>query len=273
MHILFDIGGTKMRVAILPSGQSDFSPQIVSTPADFSVGYDLLVATIKDLVQTEELTSIVGGIAGPVHDGQLISSPNLSGWVGQPLASMLADEFEVPVKLFNDTALVGLGEAVYGAGGGHRIVAYITISTGVGGVRIIDGQIDQAAIGFEPGHQIIDFEALKQGSNEGRLDEYISGEAMERRFGKPPYEITDDQIWRDTARLLAIGLHNIILHWSPDVVVLGGSMMKTPGIKVEEVEEELKNLMNIFPVLPELRKATLGDLGGLSGGQVIVSEN
>jgi glucokinase len=50
----------------------------------------------------------------------------------------------------------GLGEAVFGAGKGREIVVYMTISTGVGGARIVGGKIDASAMGFEPGHQIID---------------------------------------------------------------------------------------------------------------------
>ena len=33
--------------------------------------------------------------------------------------------------------MVGLGEAVHGAGRGNCIVMYMTISTGVGGARIV----------------------------------------------------------------------------------------------------------------------------------------
>ncbi len=256
-----------MRVAVWGEGEDQFRPVIVPTSKDFSAGYDLLVATIKDLLQSETLSSIVGGIAGPVSGGRLVSSPNLPAWVDQPIKEMLEEEFGVPVELHNDTALVGLGEAVYGSGQGYKIVAYVTVSTGVGGVRIVDEEIDKASVGFEPGHQIIDFKALKQGSNEGRLDEYVSGEAFGRRFGRPASEITDEKIWQETARILAVGLHNIILHWSPEIIVLGGSMMKVPGIKVSEVEKELQDLMDIFPSLPLIKKSSLGDLGGLYGGQ------
>ena len=77
-------------------------------------------------------------------------------------ASKIAIEHMTPVILLtdgylaNDSDLDGLGEATVGAGKGFNIVAYITVSTGIGGVRIVGGKIDVSTYGFEPGHQIID---------------------------------------------------------------------------------------------------------------------
>lgn len=273
MNILFDIGGTKMRVAGLREGEKEFQPKIIDTPDTFEDGWPLLLETIKEVAGEETTEKIVGGIAGPVDKmtGKLLASPNLSTWVGKPLRDGLADEFNAEVSVYNDTALVGLGEAVFGAGRNARIIAYITISTGVGGVRIVDEQIDEAVIGFEPGHQIINFNVENKGLKLGHLDEYVSGQAFSERFGKPAYEINDKKIWQETAQILALGLHNTILHWSPEVVVLGGSMMKVPGIAVEDVVLGLEKIMTIFPTLPEVKKASLGDLGGLYGAMSLVS--
>lgn len=51
-----------------------------------------------------------------------------------------------PARLDSCAELAEMGRA---AGKGPAIIAYITISTGVNGVRIVDGEIDRATYGFE----------------------------------------------------------------------------------------------------------------------------
>lgn len=268
MYILFDIGGTKMRVVAADSEKFIVAPVVVSTPREFTEGIETLKRIIANIANGTSIQAIVGGIAGPLNQGKtmLSKSPNLSGWVGHDIQNALAEAFKVPVTLENDAALVGLGEAHFGAGRGKEIVAYITISTGVGGARIVHGEIDQSTRGFEPGHQIIDPDNTLCPTCDGNdLEAYVSGTAVEKRFGKKPFEIHDDKIWNELAKFLAYGLHNVIVHWSPDIVVLGGSMMKEVGIPVPVVREYLTSMLKIFPSIPAIEKATLADFGGLYG--------
>lgn len=248
-------------------------PVVVSTPKDFNEGIDTLKRIIGNIekeltAENRAVTAIVGGIAGPLNEDQtmLVKSPNLGGWVGHDIKNTLREAYKVPVVLENDSALVGLGEAHFGAGRGKAIVVYLTISTGVGGVRIVDGKIDREALGFEPGHQIIDPDNSLCPTCDGNdLEAYVSGTSIEKRYGKKPYEIRDDAVWDELAKFLAYGINNTIVHWSPDIVVLGGSMMKEIGIPVPAVQKYLTEIVKIFPQLPEIRKAELGDFGGLYG--------
>lgn len=268
MYILFDIGGTKMRVVSADRKKFLGEPVVVSTPKDFNEGMDTLNNIISKLSNGAPIEAIVGGIAGPLNQDKsgLVESVNLSGWKGRNIKDVLTEVFHAPVSIENDSALVGLGEANYGAGRDKSIVAYITISTGVGGVRIVDGNIDKNAQGFEPGHQIIDPDNSLCPSCEGNdLESYISGTAVEKRFGKKPFEIYDDAIWDELAKFLAYGLNNTIMHWSPDIIILGGSMMKEVGIPIPAVQKHLTDIMKIFPHIPEIKKADLGDFGGLYG--------
>ncbi|MBI5798768.1 MAG: ROK family protein [Candidatus Yonathbacteria bacterium] len=273
MFILFDIGGTKMRVVAADYEKLLGDPVVVSTPKDFNEGMDTLKRIIDNVsgefvAEGRAVTAIVGGIAGPIDADKtmLVSSPNLSGWVGRDIKNILHDTYKVPVNLENDSALVGLGEAHFGAGRGKSIVAYLTISTGVGGVRIIDGKIDRASLGFEPGHQIIDPDNSLCPTCEGNdLEAYVSGTSIEKRFGVKPYEIHDDSIWDELAKFLAYGVHNTIMYWSPDIVVLGGSMMKEVGIPIDAVRKYLAEILKIFPRAPLIEKAELADFGGLYG--------
>lgn len=273
MYILFDIGGTKMRVVAADREKFLGEPVVVSTPQDFNDGLDTLKRIVDNLTErlageNRAVTAIVGGIAGPLNKERtmLVKSPNLSGWVGHDIKNALHSTYKVPVLLENDAALVGLGEAHFGAGRGKSIIAYLTISTGVGGVRIIDGKIDHSSLGFEPGHQIIDPDNTLCPTCDGNdLEAYVSGTSVEKRFGMKPYEIHDDAVWDELAKFLAYGINNTIVHWSPDIVVVGGSMMKEVGIPITAVRKHLAETLKIFPNIPQIEKAELGDFGGLYG--------
>ena len=80
-----------------------------------------------------------------------------------------------------------------------------------------------------------------------------------------PFEIHDDAIWDKLAKFLAYGLNNTIVYWSPDIIVLGGSMMKEVGIPVPAVRKHLSEILKIFPTIPQIEKAELADFGGLYG--------
>ncbi len=263
MKILFDIGGTKTRIARVIDADTFDVPVVFQTPKNFDEGIELLKNNILKISKEEKITHIAGGIAGlfDQNKGVILSGNNLIGWIDKPVRSELAKLFGAEVIMDNDAALVGLGEAVYGAGRGFDIVAYITVSTGVGGARIVNGEIDERSIGFEPGRQIID-------SHGDTLENLVSGSAVLEKTGRKPEEINDPRLWDGLAKVLAYGLNNIVVNWSPSVIVLGGSMMNDVGISIIDTEKYLKGALKSFPVIPPLRRASLGDFGGLHGGLV-----
>lgn len=271
--LLFDIGGTKTRVAMTRNGRSFGRSVIVPTPGHFGDGVAALVHAAQKLGGSQSLTRVVGGIAGTFDRGRghLVQSP-LFGWIGKPLRSTLAKHFRVPVTLENDSALVGLGEATFGSGRGFRIVAYLTVSTGVGGARIVDGKIDANALGFEPGHQILDLHGspCAQCGHLGDLQSLIGGRELEARVGRPPKRIRSRRVWDEEAHVLSLGLVNATVFWSPEVIVLGGSMFKKPGIAIPRVRQFFGEHLRVFPKAPKLVRGTLGEFGGLFGALTLV---
>lgn len=248
--ILFDIGATKTRIAFWDGGKEDkFEEPKVFETSDYEHGLSIFLETAKNLAKGREIKGVAGGM-----------SRNIPGWNYENLKADIGGNLGAEVFLENDAAMVGLGEAVFGAGKGFNIMAYVTVSTGVGGAKIVDGKIDEHAIGFEPGKQIMDVESGKT------LEDLISGRALHEKTGKHPKEITDPAVWEEHAKILAFGLNNIIVEWSPDCVVLGGSMITgEPAIPLDKTENYLKEVLKIFPVIPVIKKAELGDFGGLYG--------
>ena len=150
MYLLFDIGGTKTRLALSKDGKKFGDVVIIETPQKFEEGISVFKKAVEELTKGEKITKAVGAISGPLNreHSMVINAPNLKGWNNKPLQKELKKILSAPVVIENDAALVGLGEAVYGAGKGYDIVAYITVSTGVGGARIVNKAIDVSAMGF-----------------------------------------------------------------------------------------------------------------------------
>lgn len=265
-YLLIDIGGTNIRVGISHNGQSIDSHKHFLTPPTFTEGLETIITTANELKNDTSITNIAVAVPGPLNKEKTMvaTAPNMPTWNNQPLKQTLFEHLQAPVHIENDAALAGLGEATFGAGKNHPIVAYLTVSTGIGGSRIVNGHIDANSFGFEPGHQIIvlDGQECTCGSK-GHLEGYASGAGLKKRFGKNAEDISDPAIWDEAAKYLAAGLNNIIAHWSPDIIILGGSVMKT--LSLAAVETHLKNLRPVFPTLPTIAVASLGDEVGLWG--------
>ncbi len=276
-YILFDIGGTKTRIARSEDLLTYGEPIKFETPLEYNAGIAKIIEVIEELAHGDTIDAIGGGIRGPLNHEKtsIVSEKKLLDWVGRPLVDTLRKKFNTPVYLENDTAIVGLGEAVHGAGKGYAIMAYHTVSTGVGGARFVNGHLDTASTGFEPGHQELDIDRSLLGRNISHtLENLVSGTALEKRRGVKPYEIAqDDAVWDELALYLAHGLKNTIAYWSPDVIVLGGSMViGDPRIFLKDIIRHTNEVLDGFLPCPPIVDAKLKDEGGLYGSMVLLEQ-
>lgn len=254
-RLVFDIGGTSMRMG---QGVGDRVEEVrkTDTPSRPEEALDALASYAKGM---PGLADVSGGIAGIIEAGVVRVSPNLPAWDGFPFAERLAAMLGVPVALHNDAELAGKGEALYGAGKGYALVGYIGIGTGVGGSLIVNGESAPHAHGFEPGHHILDVESGMT------FEQLVSGHALEERFGMPAKDVPQEA-YDALVPTLAAGLYTVILDWSPEILVLGGSLMsEATGYRLSDVERALRDIPTYVPALPLIKHAALGDLNGLYG--------
>lgn len=276
-YILFDIGGTTTRVTISEDLKTFEKPKRFTTPLNFQEGMDKIVEAAKDMTGGKRIRGACGAVRGMLAADRrsILSDGTLDRWEEEPLADTLAKALDTKVILENDAALAGLGEAHFGAGQGSEIMVYHTISTGVGGAKIEKGRIDDYHLGFEPGKQVLDIDRTILGDDIlPTLENLVSGTAVEERTGEKPYEIPqEDAIWDQLAYYLAHGLRNTILYWSPDTIVLGGSMMTgNPLIPIEAVRKHTAAALGEDIPLPKIEKAALKDDSGLYGAMVMLGQ-
>ena len=261
MFLLFDIGGTTTRMALSRTGDALDEVKLFPTNHNFTEATEQMRQVGDELSGGERYHAVIGGVRSyDRKTGTLSHQPNFPLWVGEPLLATMRQMWGKDVFLENDAAMVGLGEAVYGAGKGYDIVAYITLSTGVGGCRITNGEVDITEFSFEPGNMLV----TGRNGTPVFLEQLVSGSAIELYYGRNPFELENEQAWEEIAEQVAVGINNAVVMWSPQVVVLGGSVPQK--INFDKVNLYLKKYCKIYPKLPEVLKAELDEKGGLYGG-------
>jgi mannose-6-phosphate isomerase len=267
--LLFDIGGTNMRMAVgstadVPTddidpavGNSELIQEIqkISTPENPTDAIEIIAEYVKQ--NLPDISSACGGMAGILEDG--VVSPNLSTWEGFNFQEALSNVLAVPVYIINDAEAAAIGEATFGAGKEYGHVAYIGIGTGIGGSHLLHEKVIPHEHGYEPGRQIIDVETGET------FEQLVSGSGLERRLGKPAKELPREA-YDEMIPILAAGLFNIILEWSPEVLVLGGSLLNEGnGYSIDALKKELAGMSDFSLILCDIVHASLGDNNGLYG--------
>ena len=82
----------------------------------------------------------------------------------------------MPTLLINDAQAAGWAEYQYGSGSGARAMAFVTVSTGIGGAFVLDGRLQVGARGLAGhfGHVVIADEGLLCGcGRHGCIERYV----------------------------------------------------------------------------------------------------
>lgn len=265
MFLLFDIGGTTTRLAMSLTGDKIDEVKLFPTNHNFTKAMLEMKSISQEFSKGEKYHAVVGGVRSyNKKNGELFDQPNFPLWLHEPLLSKMREMWG-DVYLENDAVLDGLGEAVYGAGKNTRIVAYLTLSTGVGGCRVTGGRVDESEFSFEPGNMILNV----NGQNEV-VENLISGSAIKKKYGKGPFELDDPQAWSEIENLVSVILNNLIVMWSPQIVVLGGSVPQK--LNFENINSKVKGLCKIYPEVPKIVIAQIDELGGLYGSLAYIKK-
>lgn len=258
-YIGIDLGGTNVRVAKVDEDGNVLAQ--VKGPSYGQEGPEKVMANLKEMVREipgwNECAGIGVGVPGPVDTkaGTMVLSTNLPGFKGYPFASELKKEFGMPAFLDNDANVAGLAEALCGAGKGMGTVFYTTISTGIGGVLVVDGKTVSGKHGFggEVANIIIDRNREKVNYlNAGAIENEASGTAITRKgravFGEgaiphagvvfekaadgdPEAQKIAEQAEEDLGQFFA----TVACVCDPEVFIIGGGLTKSadkflPGV-------------------------------------------
>jgi glucokinase len=199
-------------------------------------------------------------------EGTVLRNGFLPTWVGQNPSNWLDEQFGLQVALENDADAAALAEWRLGAGQGAQRFVYITVSTGIGGGLIFSGQLYRGANGVHPeiGHHTIDPDGPTCFcGNRGCWEMFASGPALHRRFQALRPVFTGDarqvcdlaeagdalaqRAVQAHAEMLGIGLANLITLYAPDVIALGGGLMRRANLFMPVIQETIPQRSTLVP--------------------------
>jgi len=282
-----DIGATWVRVAVSNSSgdilAKDKEPIETSTNLGVSKQIESIGRDLCDRIscKPEGLSGIGIASAGPMNrkEGKLVSPSNIP-LEEVPLAGPLGASFDTNVELINDGVSAVLAESKYGAGKDCDNMVYITISTGIGGGVIVDGNllIGKNGNAAEVGHFTIDEEEkLECGcGRKGHWEAYCSGSNIpgfvrmkledldlsgSNSLLKPeraksfrnfhPRDLFeyakkgDDlalELVEEIGRLNAIGFATVTEAYDPELITVGGGVaLNNPELVLEPIKNKIAN--------------------------------
>ena len=315
VYIGIDLGGTKISTALM-----DEQGTILARAGGDTGAAEGQAAVIERMVDSARQVAREGGRAdlrgivaigvgapGPLDTklGILTAPPNLPGWINVPLSRIIEERLGVAAYLENDANAAALAEFHYGAGVGCANMIYVTVSTGIGGGLILNGQLYGGTNGAagEVGHTMIMPDGPLCGcGNRGHLEALASGTAIAREArellakgvptliadlaqGDPnavtalTVEIAAKQGDLEAQRIidrameyLGIGMANLANIFNPDMIVLGGGVTKMGEMLFEPVRRAVSRFA--FPIVAktvQIVPARLGrDVGVIGAATVAV---
>ena len=302
-----DLGGTKLRSIVAEDSGRVLAEDIGLSKAQegLDVVLDRIVESLdaslaKAEVARAELKGLGIASPGPVDTARGIvpGAPQLPGWQDVPLARLLEERVGVPARLENDATAAALGEHRFGAGRGSRYMLYITVSTGVGGGIIIDGELygGKSGAAGEVGHIVIDLNGPPCGcGGRGCLEALASGTAIAKRgeelaeSGESPVlvrlrqeegpitsemmlravemgDVASREAFRQAGHYFGVALASYVNIFDPEVIVVGGGVAKVGELLLEQARITMESLAMAQPLKGvRLVVAELGELGGALG--------
>ncbi|MFX0070990.1 MAG: ROK family protein [Candidatus Hermodarchaeota archaeon] len=191
-----DIGGTWIRVAICTQDlkEENIKIKMINTPKDnkFSISTSVTTLISKLLAENNLKEDQVLGIglacAGPIdmNSGEVFNNANL-GFKEIPIKKPIHERFpSIPIYLINDCNAAVLGVHYFEANEDEKEnLAYITVSTGIGGGAIVDGHLLVGKDGnaAEVGHGKVEPKSILQCNcgSYGCWEVYSSGTGVLKR--------------------------------------------------------------------------------------------
>lgn len=260
MYLFYDIGGSRTRLAISSTNQKHLLSWVAyPTPQDFVTGLNMLQTHARQLVGEQKLVGIIGGMAGEVNNfGVLVKSPNLPDWINRPFVSKLKKAFNCPVENYNDCVLAGFAEVRPYSKKINSKVAYVTLSTGIGGKLFLGGLPYEPELNFEPGKQLVmrNFSDLNSNIEFVSLESVLSGKALFSSQVSANTRFAKTLNWKIIGKITASGLYNLVVFWRPSVIVLGGGVILNQPAYYSSIKQEFVHFASsdIRPVKLQLAK-------------------
>jgi fructokinase len=248
-----EAGGTKFICAAGTSRRSvEFSSPIATREPEETL------AEVIGWFADRPVTRIGIGSFGPVDlkRGAISATTPKLNWRGVPIGRVISRALGAAATVDTDVNAAALAEHRWGAARRVRTFVYVTVGTGVGGGIMMNGELVHGHAHPEIGHLRVP--RVKGDRFRGVCP--LHGDCLEGMASGPAIARGS----RNAASYLAWGLMNLTCALSPDLIVMGGGVMKTPGL-LDEIRTRLTGELQGYVPAPRLVAPKLGDRAGVLG--------
>lgn len=246
---------------------------------------------VDDLgVEDESVLGVGVGLPGSLDKAWPTSSTieRMDNWKDVKVAEQLADMLGWRVFVENDASAMALAELWFGGAKNDTTFLYIAVREPLGiGLGVVNsGQVASGANGNPPlfGHTIVSMGGPKCTCGaEGCLEAYLSSEYLARFLDSDNGETSLSKVLQNAdfqrnnglrthiARILGLGLGNLVKLFDPSLLVIGGDMGDSAARLAELVAPEVRSYLGKLGdrgvrIVP----AEITDLAGMKGAGTIV---
>ena len=294
-----DLGGTKISTALSTLEGNIITQTVIPTNAKEGEEKVLnrIISTIEEVINSasvskDEIEAIGIGSPGPLDakKGVIITTPNLP-FKNYNVVQPIREKFDIPTYIDNDANVAAIGEFMFGAGKGKENIVFFTVSTGVGGGAVLNGQAyrGNTSNALEIGHMTVNPDGPRCGcGNIGCLEAISSGTAIGKRGQEAvaskvetslrkydqitSYEVFVEakngdevamEIVDNAMNYLGIGVANAISIFDPEMVIIGGGVAKVGDIMFDKVQAVVNK--RCFKSMAESCKIVPAGLGSDAG--------
>ena len=277
-----EAGGTKFVCAI-----GDKENQVIERVSFPTTTPDETLKHVFSFFDKHKVEAIGIGSFGPIEVneasdkyGYILSTPKLA-WKDFDFIGAMKARYHVPMGWTTDVNAAALGESIFGAAKGLTNMLYLTVGTGVGGGAIVDGRILEGIGHPEMGHLLVkphehDHYAGFCPYHGNCLEGMAAGPSIDGRLGVAGKDVDpENAVWDYIAYYLgqAIVAYTVILR--PERIVLGGGVMKVPGL-LEKVKRSFETLLAEYLPVPAsdsyLVLPKLEDNAGITGALILANQ-
>jgi len=270
--LAIDIGGTKVLLALVRDGEILTSHRMAT---DITAGPGALIDAIADVAGAwpGAFDAVGAAVTGVILDGRwrALNRSTLDLRGSYPLADALTARFGKPARCVNDAQAAAWGEHVAGAGA-RRDMAFLTVSTGIGGGIVRDGRLLEGLAGSFG--QFVDETGIRL--EDRAAGRWVAREAASR--GRPgdaeAVFAAANEPWAEalvaaSAARVAVLCGNVQLAVDPEVIVIGGGI----GLASGYIDRVRSALLDVDEALrPRIVPAALGADAGIIGVAALAEE-
>ena len=293
-----DVGGTKVSAALFsPDGEIRHRKKLALDRTGGDEAASQIASLIAEYTGGERAPRAIGIVIPGVvfHPSGEVWAPNIPNWDRYPLRDHLMEATEIEVVLDSDRAAYVLGEQWCGAARGARDVVFLAVGTGIGAGILVDGRLCRGAgdIAGAVGWFALTPEFRAGYESRGCFESEASGTAVGERavriLASRPSDLISDLVDHDLSRVtaetvveaarrgdavaeevlehaatfLAMGIANIVSILNPEIVVLGGGLLRGGDLLLDPIRSQFRRWAQ--PLAAEQVRVELSALGEDAG--------